>query len=116
MPTNLNKKLSNIETSLNRLRSQKAALQHKLKKHDNKQRKARTRTLIQLGGLLDLTPLLSICNIKLGDDLQLEHQDKAATLLGILVRVTNQLPENISDEELTQFKNIGVKLLKLKTT
>lgn len=106
--------LRKIEISLNRLRSQKAALQHKLKKHDNKQRKARTRTLIQLGGLLDLTPLPSICNIELGNDLQLDHQDKAATLLGILMTAANQLPENISDNELSQFKSIGIKILKQK--
>lgn len=68
-------KLSGIEISLNRLRAQKAALQHKMKKHDNKERKTRTRTLIQLGGLLDLTPLLTICGINLGDDLQLERSN-----------------------------------------
>ena len=114
MPTNLDKKLSNIEVSLNRLRSQKAVLQHKLKKYDNKQRKARTRTLIQLGGLLDLTPLPSICGINLEDDLQIDHQDKAAALLGILVNAADQLPENISAEELSQFKIVGIKLLKQK--
>jgi hypothetical protein len=114
MANNLSKKLSNIEVSLNRLRSQKSALQHNLKKHDNKQKKARTRTLIQLGGLFDLTPLLSICGIELGDDLQLECYDKAATLLGMLVNIANQLPENISSEKLSQFKTVGVKLLKQK--
>jgi hypothetical protein len=112
MHTDLDKKFTDIEISLNRLRSQKAALQHKQKRKENSDRKARTRTLIQLGGLLDLTPLLSICGIELGDDLQLDQQNKAATLLGILVSVTNQLPENINEEELENFRKIGVKLLK----
>jgi hypothetical protein len=75
-------------------------------------RNSRTRTLIQLGGLLDLTPLLSICGIELGDDLQLDHQDKAATLLGILATSINELPEDINVEDLELFKSIGLKLLK----
>ncbi|MDR2723672.1 MAG: conjugal transfer protein TraD [Holosporaceae bacterium] len=86
-----------------------------MKKQENKQRKARTRTLIQLGGLLDLTPLLSICDINLGDDLQLEYPDKAATLLGILSHFCKQLPEEISEEDLSQLKNSGVKSIKSKT-
>ena len=118
MPTNadITKKLSNIEISINRLRSQKAVLTHKLKKQENKQRKMRTRTLIQLGGLLDITPLPAICGIELGDDLQIDHRDKAATLLGILSHFCEQLPENISEEKLGKFRTIGVKLLKMKTT
>jgi len=67
---------ANIHVSLNRLRTQKSALELAAKKQKDGLRKARTRTLIQVGGLVDLTPLLAICNIKLGDDLQLEHQDK----------------------------------------
>lgn len=113
MQNNLHK-LSSIEVSLNRLRSQKAALQHKMKKQEHRVRKTRTRTLIQIGGLLDITPLLTICGINLGDDLQLEHPDKAATLLGILITAANQLPENISEDQLLQFKNIWINLLKQK--
>jgi len=103
---------SKIETKLNRLRSQKANLQHRLKSREKTKRNARTRTLIQIGGLVDLTPLLSICNIELGDDLQLDHPDKAATLLGIFASCANQLPENVSDDNLQKFKETGIKLLK----
>jgi hypothetical protein len=67
-----------------------------------------------MGGLIDLTPLPSICNIILGEDLQLDHPDKSATLLGILTHCANTLPENISDNDLQHFKNIGVKLMKSK--
>ena len=106
--------LKQITIELNRLRSKKAALELKMKKSENKKRKLRTRTLIQLGGLLDLTPLLSLCGIELGDDLQLEHQDKAATLLGILITAANQLPDTIPDEGLSQFKRLGASFLKMK--
>jgi hypothetical protein len=74
-------------------------------------RNARTRTLIQLGGLLDLTPLLSICGIELGDDLQIDHREKAAALLGILATVMNQFSEDICSEDLEMFREIGFKLL-----
>jgi hypothetical protein len=82
-----------------------------IKKTINTGRNFRTRTLIQLGGLLDLTPLLSICRIELGDDLQLVHRDKAASLLGILVTTLNQLPDDIEAEDLEKFKIVGLKLL-----
>ena len=74
-------------------------------------RNSRTRTLIQLGGLLDLTPLLSICGIELGDDLQVDHRDKSAALLGMLSYFCGDLPEDITTEELERFKEMGIKLL-----
>lgn len=112
MNNHFSEELSNIEVKINRLLSQKAALKNRLKKRENSQRKARTRTLIQLGGLLNLTPLLSICDIELGDDLQLEHPDKAATLLGLLVCLSEQLSEPKSSEDLKNFKDVGIRLLK----
>ena len=51
--------ITKTKIKINRLLDQKAALQHKMKKQENNKRKARTRTLIQLGGLLDLTSLLT---------------------------------------------------------
>ena len=105
------KKLANIEISINRLRSEKAVLQNKIKKNDNKLRKARTRTLIQLGGLLELTSLPTICNIKLGDDLQLKYPDNAATILGILLHISEKIPATITKIQLEEFKNKGYKLL-----
>ena len=104
--------LKKTKIEINRLLAKKAALQHKMKKQKNSKRKARTRTLIQLGGLLDLTPLLSICNIELGEDLQLDYPDKSATLLGILITFCNKLPKHFTDQDLVDFKSIGENLLK----
>ena len=104
--------LKKTKIEINRLLAQKAALQHKMKKQENSKRKARTRTLIQLGRLLDLTPLLAICNIELGEDLQLDHPDKLATLLGILSHLCDKLPEHFTDQDLAKFKSIGENLLK----
>lgn len=108
------KELSGIEVKMNRLLSQKAALKNKLKRKENNQRRARTRTLIQLGGLLNLTPLLSICGIELGDDLQLEHPDKAAMLLGILSELSQQLPEEIPPDLFEHYRHVGVRRMKRK--
>ena len=104
---NISKKYSNIEVQLNRLLSQKASLQHKLKIKNKSERKSRTRTLIQLGGILSLTPLLDICDIHLGDDLQISHQDKADILLGILSFLLENFPNDISSSDLTHFQNFG---------
>lgn len=104
--------LKKTKIEINRLLAQKAALQHKMKTQENSKRKARTRTLIQLGGLLDLTPLLAICNIELGEDLQLYHPDKSSTLLGILSHLCDQLPEHLTGQDLAKFKSVGEKLLK----
>lgn len=104
---NISKKYSNIEVQLNRLLSQKAYLQHKLKIKNNAERKSRTRTLIQLGGILSLTPLLDICDIHLGDDLQLSYQDKADILLGIPSSLLDKLPDSLSNTDLDNFKHLG---------
>jgi len=104
---NISKKYSNINVQLNRLLSQKASLQHKLKLKNKAERKSHTRTLIQLGGILSLTPFLDICDIHLGDDLQINHQDNADILLGILSSLLDNLPDTLSHSDLTHFKNIG---------
>ena len=107
---NISKKYSNIEVQLNRLLAQKASIQHKLKIKNKSERKARTRTLIQLGGILSLTPLLDICDIHLGDDLQLSHQDKADLLLGILSSLLDKLPDSLSNTDLDNFKHLGTSI------
>jgi hypothetical protein len=105
---------TNTEIKLNRLYAQKAVLEHKLKQSESNFRKKRTRTLIQIGGLLELTPFLAICNINIGDDLQLDKPDSAAILLGMLTDFANQLPDSIPSENLQKFANIGKSLLRKK--
>ena len=110
----LSEQFSDIEIELNRLRSEKVALQFAEKKQNNRNRKTRTRTLIQMGGLLKLTPLPSLCEIELGDNLQGEHQSKAAVLLGILAKCTESLPDTLSDAEIREFETYGNLLLTKK--
>ena len=113
-PPKLTSSPSRIQVKINRLQSQKAMLENKLKVASQSQRKARTRTMIQLGGLLNMLNLPSICGINPGDDLQtdLEASDKAAVLLGMLTHLEDSLPPTISDQVIAKFKQKGIRVLK----
>jgi hypothetical protein len=108
------KKLHALKVELNRLRSHQAVIQRRIKKQSKAERRARTRTLIQLGGLVNMIGLTEICAIVEGEDLQLDliAQDKAATLLGRLVTLTEQLPPAPSIAELASFKQKGIRTFK----
>lgn len=88
------------------------------KQHDkldkNEQRKARTRTLIQLGGVLKLTGLLDYCDIKVGEDLQedITAMDKSAVLLGILLETYNKVPNEPDDSKINAWMKRGIECMK----
>jgi len=67
-------------------------------------RKARTRTLIQLGGLIEKANLLQPLDINLGDDLQKDEScfDNVATLMGALVEIYEPLRNDSSQKMLWQ--------------
>lgn len=99
---------------LNRLGAAKAALLHQGKLADKSVRRARTRTLIQIGALVKMVGFFPVCGIDEGMDLQLniEHQDKAAILLGILLESFAALPETPSVEQLDKWQRKGVQKFK----
>ena len=109
------RKLSAIEINLNRLKAKRAVLEHQQKTATKRERMQRTRTLIQLGGLLSVVKLTEKFDIYLGDDLQndLDCHDKAMTLLGLFVSVIDQLPETIDTEAL---KQKGISFMKKNKT
>lgn len=111
MTTHETNKISTIEAKLNRLKAKRAALTHQHKTTTKRERMQRTRTLIQLGGLLSKVKLIDTFDINLGDDLQgdLECHDKAMTLLGLFVSVMDQLPETIDKSAL---KHKGICFMK----
>ena len=106
-----------IQVKINRLQSQKAVWENKLKIKNNSLRKARTRTLIQMGGLISMLNLPSICGIDEGDDLQLnfEVSDKAAVLLGMLAHLEDSLPPTLSEQVISSFKQKGIRVIKNHT-
>ena len=106
-----------IQVKINRLKSQKAVLENKLQATSKSLRKARTRTLIQMGGLINMLNLPSICGINEGEDLQtdFEASDKAAVLLGMLAHLEDSLPPTLSDQVIAQFKQKGIRVIKNHT-
>jgi hypothetical protein len=69
----------------------------------------RTRTLIQVGGLVSLSGLLERFEIALGDDLQLDEEakKKSKIIMGVLMSVIEQLPNNLSEEDLKRLSKKG---------
>ncbi len=108
-------KLDEIQVKINRLNSQKTALKTKEHRAQKSTRRARTRTLIQAGGLLDIAGLLALCDLQTGNDLQLDPEsfDKSCVLLGILEETLAALPPTLSDAHIHHFKKKGLRRLKM---
>lgn len=91
-------KFTKVEAKINRMKSQRAALVSRQESDSKRHRMQRTRTLIQLGGMLTATKIPERFNIENGDELQTDNanQDKAAMLMGLLLTVVDQLPNTFS--------------------
>lgn len=74
------------------------------------ERSSRTRTLIQLGGLISKTKFLDLFDITLGEDLQSENDNsyKGVMLLGLLKDLADQLPHSFTDDQLAALKEKGM--------
>jgi Conjugal transfer protein TraD len=111
----ISSKIDDIQIKLNRLYAKKASLDLKLKTKTNKTRKSRTRTLIQVGGLVNMLGLLDYCEIKLGDDLQtdFEAKQKALILLGMLVSLQEQFSNQLTPAQIQEFQKKGTRAIKM---
>ena len=89
MISTVDKQLQKIQQRITRYECQKARYLYRTKQTSAQFRKARTRTLIQLGGLVEKSGILEPLNIILGDDLQkdYEHQESTAILVGALAEI-----------------------------
>jgi len=108
-------KLRSLKAELNRLRTSQILLERKLNQQQKSERRARTRTLIQIGSLVNMIGLTELCHIVEGEDLQLDPiaHDKAATLLGMLVTLLEQMPPTLSSEQEHAFKQKGIRAFKM---
>lgn len=99
---------------MNRIRSQIALMSFKETKLESSNRRARTRTLIQLGGVVSLSGIASLLDIQEGDDLQLdfESKDKAAALLGGLSELVTMLETSPDLKE--KWLQKGINILKTR--
>jgi hypothetical protein len=107
------KTLLRLGQCINRLQAEEAGLRTKTIKSDNAERRARTRLLIQMGSLVNLSGLSLLCGIEEGDDLQLdiENRDKAAMLLGILLDVVADFAPTDTQKE--RWRQAGIRQLKM---
>jgi len=85
-----------------------------MQKKDTQERRLRTRTLIQAGGLLSLSGLFEECGIYEGEDLQSDPEgyEKGATLLGILMEASEALFYNNDEQQMEKFKELGIRKMK----
>lgn len=108
-------KIDSLQKRINDLESKKQIIQSKQILESKKQRKAKTRTLIQAGALLKMLGFFDLCDIADSDDLQnLENEKCAAILIGILESLKSDLPPFLSNAEKEHFKNIGIRVLKMR--
>jgi len=107
--TDLQKKINDLELKKNIIKNQQSNV-------SKSERKKRTRTLIQAGALLNMMGFFDLCDIKEGDDLEsdLENQNKAAVLLGMLETLKTTLPYFLENKDLEHFQNIGIRILKMR--
>lgn len=103
--------IAGLIRSTRQLNKQKLRLNREkvvMRKQQLSSRKQRTRTLIQLGGLVQKSGLLELLEITPGDDLQdYENIYKASQMLGFLVKNLEQVDEASDD-----WKRIGENLLR----
>jgi len=74
--------------------------------YSNYSRKMRTRTLIQLGGLIEKSGLLEKLEITMGADLQKDEDllGSVTTLLGALVELKSHIDEDSSIRKIWELK------------
>jgi|GEM_PF-1125657 len=79
-----------------------------MKKSPSSLRKARTRTLIQLGGLVEKSGILPYLDINMGDDLQLQEdlKENIDILLGSLVDIKQSLEHDPAYKKLALKKGL----------
>lgn len=107
---------SQLQIKINRLKAKRSGLEQKQKRVLSSERKARTRTLIQLGGLINMIGLPELCGIREGDDLQfdIESMNRSAVLLGLLTTLQEQIPPTLTEEEIDLYKNKGIRTMKIR--
>lgn len=96
---------------MNRILSSRSKLNATL---EGNARRARSRMLIQVGGIVKLSGLFPICQIEEGEDLQydIDSRDKAALLLGILLDAAHNISDPPDAAQMETWCASGTRLLK----
>ena len=105
------KSLKRATRRLNQYHQLLAYRKEQLKMQQKNMRAQRTRTLIQVGGVVQKSGLLDTFSIQLGEDLQdFESRPKGYALLGFLYDALNQT--NYTDTNCAHWEHMGKRLLK----
>jgi len=113
---NTHSKITDLQKKINDLELKKNIIKNQQSNVSKSERKKRTRTLIQAGALLNMMGFFDLCDIKEGDDLEsdLENQNKAAILIGMLETLKTAIPQILSNDDKDHFKRMGIRVLKMK--
>ena len=102
--------LKRLRQKINKLRLDKSRVISSVQHNDKSLRKKRTRTLIQLGGLVDKLDILKDFNIEIGDDLQLDSFEQTCMLFGFLKTCIDAKMDTPNDQEM--YLKVGKAYLK----
>ena len=109
--THISSKLQRLKQRLNRRKSNLSREKHKMKVQQQSNRKARTRLLIQAGGILHKSGIMEAFSIAPDDDLQAyENFEKAAQLLGFLTMCFEE--NNFDEANLEEWRSVGERLMR----
>lgn len=102
--------IKSLQQKINALKLQRNRELKKQSFKENNLRKSRTRTLIQLGGLVQKSGIADHFNVAMGDDLQgdIEGLEKAELVLGFLIDSI----QNASEHDSENYRNLGKAFLR----
>lgn len=105
------KQLQKLNQEIKKLENQKFRMQVKQEQISSGLRRKRTRTLIQLGGLIEKSGILENLGIEIGSDIQNDEeiQEKVAELYGNILHIKKDMKDE--DYSPTLFIQIGKKEL-----
>lgn len=106
-------KIKRINQNIACLEQKKRHLKERMNMTNSSLRKKRTRTLIQLGGLIEISGILPKLNIALGDDLQRDEEafEASATLMGALNEIVESFDPQSFEQQKLLWNRRGKKLL-----
>lgn len=103
-----------MKINLNRNLSSVARISTRISNYKSDERRARTQTLIHLGGLVSISGLLEYCDIQLGENLQsdIEVIERAAILLGIIYDAAQKALQEPDEHQKEKFRKLGISIMK----
>src|SRR5665213_1709153 len=104
----INRRLARCRLTLARaLRREERSLTVERILESNEARASRTRALIQLGGLVQKSGLPEVLRLPAGADLQRDHPNEAAIILGVLLDAAAELRKDDAETHRARLRALG---------